>query len=262
MSIAHNSSNEQVSTERKLYTGVTNFKVTAVNPTMDEMKALGMNPKNDPSYFTQVEGENKKLRIDLYIQANKDTNELNAEIKTKISFWLENAVRTNKDGNKSQFINKKGQVAWPKGTEETPTYEWYSKEGLRKAYIGEEFLIPFIQAWANVKQDDNCGLDTITKIVEGDVTELKTLVEVLKSNAVRVLLGVKDGQYQSVYTKFFDRPYNRSLSKFQKALEGEYGAFKDCDYQDDLHLREYLGGDMAGSAPTDMGATAGAAPNF
>ena len=64
---------------------------------------------------------------------------------------------------------------------------------------------PFTKSWANVANGDEVSFDSIAKIVKGDVTEVKALVGLLDKNEVRLLVGVKDGKYQSVYTKVFGR---------------------------------------------------------
>jgi hypothetical protein len=86
-------------------------------------------------------------------------------------------------------------------------------------------LINFTKAWANVANGDEVYFDSIAKIVKGDVTEVKALVKLLESNEVRLLIGVKDGKYQTVYTKVFGRVKPQRDDVFVKNLNDEYGAF-------------------------------------
>jgi len=37
---------------RKLYTGLANMKVVAINPTMSELTDLGYNPQQEPEYIS------------------------------------------------------------------------------------------------------------------------------------------------------------------------------------------------------------------
>lgn len=89
-------------------------------------------------------------------------------------------------------------------------------EGARKAYVGEEALINFIKAWANVDQNSQAILDDMSKLFAGDVSEIHTLHAGIKDNQVKILIGVKDGKYQDVYTKFFQRPYINNVEQWKK----------------------------------------------
>lgn len=239
MAVGSNDSNKQV--VGALWTGIAAMKVVAINPTMDEMKAMGMNPQKEPEYKSTNDAGKTKLRIDFYL-----ANTIN-KIRAKASIWME-AQERKSQGGASQFINAKGQVAFPKKGETSISYDWFSQEGIRPAYIGEETLISFIKAWANVDSASNCSFDTIAKIVEGDLTEIVALWKTIPNNEVRVLLGVKDGKYQDVYTKYFARFTQVSFEGWKNTLEGQYGEFKNADYQDDLHLKPYQG---TGIVPTD-----------
>lgn len=235
MAVGANDSNKQVL--NSLWTGVAAMRIVAINPTQDEMKSMGMNANKEPEYKTQSDKGHTKFRIDLYLYNDQ------YKIKAKLSIWLEAAQRVSK-GGATQFINNKGQFAYPKKGETEIKYDWFSTDGIRPAWIGEDTLIDFTKAWLNVDFNSNCSYDTIAKMVEGDLTELNAYWKQFKNNEIRVLLGVveKDGKhYQAVYSKYFGRYTQLDFSGFKKALEGEYGAFKDADYQDDLHLRQYEG---------------------
>ena len=95
------------------------------------------------------------------------------------------------------------------------------------------FKINFVKAWANVANGDDVSFDTISSIVTGDVTEIKALLGALKSNQVRVLIGVKDDKYQQVYTKYFGRVKPQRDDLFVKSLNDDYGAF-NADFNADL----------------------------
>lgn len=51
------------------------------------------------------------------------------------------------------------------------------------------------------------------------------MVGLLSNNEIRLLVGVKDGKYQSVYTKFFGRVKPQRDDLFVKKINDEYGAF-------------------------------------
>ena len=109
---------------------------------------------------------------------------------------------------------------------------------MRKTYSGEDTLIDFIKAWANIPNGGECSLDTIDDIFKGDVKELVQLIATLKDNKVRCLLGVKDGKYQQVYTKCFGRLKPKRNDMFARALNDDYRQFK-AEYNEDLVLQRY-----------------------
>ncbi len=242
MAVQANDSNKQVVGTTK-YTGVANVIVVAVNPTLGEMKAMGIPAQQEPVYY---DAEKDKTRIDFYLFKHQP------KISTKVSFWIEGKPRTNKDGNKYEWINKFGTTAWSTSSETPPNYTWFKTDGAQPAMIGEPTLTSFIQAWANVAQDGQCTLDTINKIAKGDVTELKQLVKDLAKSEVGVLLYVNDKGYQSVYTGHFSRATNKDFSYWKKAIEKEYGEVKG-DFQNSFILKEYLGSaNVITDTPTDI----------
>ena len=81
MAIQSNASTEEVMGGIKTFSGLTNVKVRAVNPTMAELHDMGINVKQEPVY----------TGIDL---GNGECN--------KVVFWL-----TNDDGNfKSSYVTE------------------------------------------------------------------------------------------------------------------------------------------------------------
>jgi hypothetical protein len=247
--IGANSSEKQVLGNS--YTGLVNLKVVAINPTKDEMIAMGINAQQDPKYLGQNDKGAAKMRIDFYLAHPT----INLSKSLKVSFWIEDVVRTNKDATKEQWINKFGVVAWGKTLDTKPDEKWFSLEGCRKAYIGEENFVNFIKAWANVDPKDQATFDDISKIAKGDISEILALYKLIPNNQVKCLLGVKDGRYQDVYTRFFDRAYRLNFTSWKKALENEYGEFKS-DYQNDLTFKPYVGSsESPQDAPTAMGAS-------
>jgi hypothetical protein len=137
---------------------------------------------------------------------------------------------------KAMWINNVGQMTW---SEEAPAYEWWkNSDTSRKAYVGEDTLVNFTKAWANVANGGKISFDTIDAIMKGDVKELKQLIKALGANKLRVLIGVKDEKYQTVYNRHFGRlkPANDSL--FVKALNEDYGSF-NAEYTKDLKFGVY-----------------------
>ena len=50
------------------------------------------------------------------------------------------------------------RVTWAENP--STQYEWFKNEGVRRAYVGEETLINFMKAWANIGNDGECAFDT------------------------------------------------------------------------------------------------------
>ena len=213
MAIKSNDSNVEVSGGGiKLFSGLGNFQVIAVNPTLAELHELGIMVKQDPNYFVEFSGE-EYFKLTFWIK--------NDDLTTRFEILMNSKERVSQSG-KNQWINSIGQATWSDGE---PTYEWFKKDGLRKALTGEETLINFTKAWANVANGDEVSFDSIAKIVKGDVSEVKALVKLLENNQVRLLIGVKDGKYQTVYTKVFGRVKPQRDDLFVKNLNDDYGVF-------------------------------------
>ena len=165
----------------------------AVNPTMQELHDMDIKVKQEPNYFLELNGEDY-FKLAFWIK--------NEDLITRMEILMQNKSKVSNTG-KNLWLNAIGQSTW---SEEKPDYDWWQQpETSRKAFGGEETLINFVKAWANVAPGGDVYFETMDKIVQGDVTELKELVKALSSNQVRLLVGVKDGKYQQVYTKVFGR---------------------------------------------------------
>ena len=220
MAIQSNASTEEVVGGIKTYSGLTNVKVIAVNPTLAELHAVGINVKQEPNYKVII-GDADYNKIVFWLN-NQDGN-------FKLEILMQDTPRVSQTG-KHQWMNNVGQSTW---SEDAPTYEWWKPEGQRKAYTGEETLINFVKAWANVASGDEVYFDSMPAIANGTLGEIKNLVKELSNNEVRVLIGVKDDKYQHVYTKYFGRVKPQRDDFFIKALNDDYGSF-NADFNADL----------------------------
>ena len=221
MAIKSNSSEQEVmGSGVKLYSGLTNMNVIAVNPTMAELHALDINVKTEPNYFLELNGT-EYFKIVFWMK--------NTDLTTRLEILMTSSPRISQTG-KHQWINNVGQSTW---SEEAPTYDWWKTEGQRHAFGGEETLINFVKAWANVAAGDDVSFDTIKNIVKGDVSELKALVKMLNNNQARVLVGVKDGKYQTIYTKHFGRVKPQRDDLFARNLNDDNGTF-NAEFNTDL----------------------------
>jgi hypothetical protein len=220
MAIQSNASTEEVVGGMKTFSGLTNVKVIAINPTMAELHALDIKVKSEPNYTVEFSGEEYNKVV--FWVTNEDGN-------FKLEILMQNKAKVSQNG-KHQWMNTIGQATW---SEDAPTYEWWKTEGQRKAYTGEETLINFIKAWANVASGDEVYFETIDEIAKGNLGEIKALMDALTTNEVRVLIGVKDDKYQQIYTKYFGRVKPQRDDLFIKALNDDYGSF-NADFNADL----------------------------
>ena len=227
MAIKSNASTEAVQGQgMKVYSGISNFNVIAVNPTMEELHALDIKVKSEPNY--QVSFNNVDYnKVVLWVK--------NEDISTRVEILLAGEHRVSKAGKK-QWINAFGQTTW---SDDAPAYEWWKKDGERPAFVGEETLIFFTKAWANVAAGDEVTYETMKNIANGDVKEVKALVSILKDNQVRLLVGVKDDKYQTIYNKQFGRIKPQRDDMFIKMLKDDYGTF-NADFNADLKWGEHV----------------------
>jgi len=214
-----NNSSKEVLKQSVVYTGLTQVKMVAVNPTLKELQEMGYNFQQEPVYLTEEEGV-RKLRLDFYFK--------NATVSNKITFFLENRPRVNKDGTKNEFINHYGQSTWAADLNEALNKtasngkKWFNAEGAREAYVGETSLIEFLKQWLNTNPNDKVYIEDMEALFKGNVKELQYYVNAAKDNIVWVLLtySEKEGKYyQNVDNGLFIRGYFKQVAAFSKAVE-------------------------------------------
>tara|TARA_R110000782_G_scaffold9079_1_gene29417 strand:+ start:425 stop:1348 length:924 start_codon:yes stop_codon:yes gene_type:complete len=191
----------------KLYTGVENFRVVAVNPTKEEMEKMYDRELNfTPEYVgttkvTDSDGEREvdQVRLDFFL-ANEDNS-----ITTKVQFYVADTHHRSATG-KYKCINSFGRDIWlEKDAVQTKTLpdnlSWYNADGVKVAKRGETEMISFLVNLLNLP----FNLDKVSdvseayaridkaewaKIIGGDVTLLRSIVAGT-NNKVGILLGVK-----------------------------------------------------------------------
>lgn len=230
-----NSSDKQVIDVKKLYTGLCDMKVIAVNPSKEELQKIYPNSDREPEYLVKDDEGNTTFRIHIYLK-NEEHN-----IIEPVVFFLKN--KTIDKDNGVRLINNKGQTYWAKKDDDgkvVETHDWFDNEGARPHFIGEDKLIMFIKKWGNIASKDPCYIDKPAEMIEKGSTQLfKDLVKQIPENKVKVLLGVKDGQYQGVYNNYFERPYITSVKEWEKKLSSGYDDFTNHDYQNSLVFKVY-----------------------
>lgn len=199
--------------------GLFETNVIAVNPSMEEYKdILGIELKENSKaveYLGTSQDGNTTLRIDFWLEEIKNKD------KFKVTFFLENKEKDNKDGTKKQYINSVGVCSWAADKNSLP--EWFKGRDYRVAYIGEEELYSFLRTWlGNLDyRDASTVLELDWKaLMRGNVKDLKAQVDGEHCTPFVALATVKtvekDGEikeYQSVYNKGFLPTY--ALKQFR-----------------------------------------------
>ena len=122
MAITSNNSDQEVMGGIKSYSGLSNFNVIAVNPTMQELHAMDIKVRQEPNYFLELNGEDY-FKLTFWVK--------NEDLTTRMEILMQNKARTSKTG-KFQWLNAVGQSTW---AEDKPDYDWWQKsETSRKAF--------------------------------------------------------------------------------------------------------------------------------
>jgi hypothetical protein len=195
--------------------GIIEGRVIAINPTPLEFKEiLGMELKEDSKaaeYLGESRDGNTSLRVDIWIEDVKDTSK-----HAKISFFLENKERENKDGTKKQYINSVGNCSWAEDKNMLP--DWFAAREYRVAYVGEEELYECLRHWlGNLDYRDTETVLQVEwkKLMKNNLKDLKDQIDGEWATSFGALATVivkskdnTDGtseikEYQGVYNKAF-----------------------------------------------------------
>lgn len=194
--------------------GLFEAKVIAINPDAEEYKeTLGIELKEDSKaleYLGENRDGNKTLRVDFWLEEIKNKE------KYKVTFFLENKEKVNKDGTKKQYINNVGTCSWASDANDLP--EWFAKREYRVAFVGEDELYSFLQTWlGNLDyRDAETTLQLDWKnMMKGNLKDIKSQIGGEYCVNIMALATIKtvekDGEvkeYQGVYNKAFLPAYD------------------------------------------------------
>ena len=236
--------------------GLFEARVIAVNPTTEEYAdVLGRQLKEDSKateYLGTSKDGNARLRLDFWLE------EVKTQEKFKLTFFIENKEKENKDLTKKQYINNIGRCTWADSPNNLPV--WFKERENRVAFVGEEDLYNFLRSWlSNI--DFSSKKSTLqlefNKLIKGNVKELKEQINGEWATNIVALATINtketdDGtkEFQNVYNKGFLPPYSikafRLRQKASKDLKpherfvlnvtGEYGC---KDFFTFKELKEY-----------------------
>jgi hypothetical protein len=194
--------------------GLFEARVIAVNPTREEYAdVLGRELKEESKateYLGTSKDGNARLRIDFWLEEIKNKE------KFKLTFFIENKEKENRDGTKKQYINNVGRCTWADSPNNLPT--WFKERENRVAFVGEEDLYNFLRSWlSNIdfsKKTATLQLE-FNKLIKGNVKELKEQIIGEWSNNIVALATINSKEtdegtkeYQNVYNKAFLPPYS------------------------------------------------------
>jgi len=190
--------------------GLFEANVIAVNPTIEEYSTILNIELPAESKATEYLGTsrdgNTYLRLDIWLQEVKNQENF------KVSFFLEDVERENRDKTKKQYINSVGVTAW--AADENDLWDWFTNgRDYRVAYIGEEELYEFMRTW--LSKLDYRHANTVlqldwSKLMRGNVKDLKDQIGGEWCSSVVALATIvvreRDGEtkeYQGIYNKGF-----------------------------------------------------------
>ena len=259
-------------TSVKRYIGVAPVKILAINPSKQELEKLyNTQLEKDPEYVSITEvGEDKHkvetVRIDFIVNTVPEKCD-NIDFMSKVSFFIRNEYRYNRDKTKVQVIDKYGRTAWvtieQAKKREIPMYSNGPANldaDYRPVFVGEEDLTNFLKEYLNIPNvmkyvnnkwvmntntsDSEARLESIKNYFKGDFTELRNAVALQPDNKIKVLFGVKttddNRQFQAVFTQMFLRNNVTNYSRLDKELNErkQAGAYPTTEFQV-CELKEY-----------------------
>ena len=242
--------------------GVASVSILGVNPNKAQLESFyNTTIENEPNYLGEVEVDGKKVktaRLDFIVKVaegkykNADGSDITSLVN-RITFFIRNEYRFNRDKTKVQIIDKYGRTAWATVEEaknhEIPTVANGNKaridSGYRPAYVGAEELtnffkaylcIPSVEKWNNsqvVGLIDNpteaeARLENIQNYFNGNISEISSVVAKQPENKVKALFGIKttsdNKKYQDVFTKMFLKNGTTDYSRLDAAVKAAQNA--------------------------------------
>ena len=194
--------------------GIFEAKVIAINPTPEDYKdLLGIDlPEESKAteYLSVGTDGTSKIRVDVWLEDVKTAD------KFKVTFFMEDSKKENKDRTKKQYINNIGISSWASSEDNLPS--WFVKRDYRVAYSGEAEFVEFLRMWLGgldfMHEDTELMLEW-KKVISGNLKEWKDEIGGDWCQTVGVLATVKsvekDGEvksYQSIYNRGFFPGYS------------------------------------------------------
>ena len=208
--------------EQPKYVGIAEAKIVAINPSPEEFESfMSYAPKEDSKqfeYLGETKDGNPYLRVDVWLEEIKERKRDDKPIheKFKLTYFLEERERSNKDNTKLQYVNAVGVCSWAEDPNDLP--DWFKEREYRVANVGEEKFCNFLRMW--LSNIDYRSADTVLslewkKLMRGNLKEWREQIGGEWANNVGIILTIetveKDGEikeYQRVYEDGFLSPYS------------------------------------------------------
>lgn len=206
-------------TKKEIYMGKANYKVVAVNPNKDELKALNQFvPEDEPVYTgkREINGTEYDLaNITIYLQNPSDFSVID-----RVTYTIVDNVQLSLT-NKLAVMNKYGADTWLeeshiKAKTVPENMQWYVNEGVKTARRGEKELVSFIRALRNFKKISMTSTPEerenyvsqfedadLAKLFKGDFSDMKSLLMSNPDAKVGFLLGARSADNGKVYQDMF-----------------------------------------------------------
>lgn len=238
----------------KRYVGLGASKILAVNPTKEELeKIYGREIQNDPEYIIERDDQ-KGVRVDIIVQSVPELNN-GIECITHATFNLYPTLAYNKDQSKVRVVDNYGNSTWANTEDAKAGKAILSHKGepmkfdsvkYRMAFSGEVELLDFLRKFLYNKdafrlvngtwtkqsdaEDVIIGFENPKKLLSGDVSEVKELINLQPDNKIKLLYGVRtteEGkQYQTICTGYDLMLRNNSSTSALPGLERNLASAK------------------------------------
>lgn len=247
-------------TVRKIFTGVENFRVVAVNPNHQQLIDMYGEKAKEQVYVGESSDGEQQIMLNFFLDNMAEEGE--ESIKTRLTFFVVNKERVTNAGDKKEFINVYGQSAWlPLDGSIPANMAWFDPEGKRPAYSGEVVVIQTLRnllnlpSKANAENPDDAKSQFSTAdwnaMFGGNFSTLQAIASGTE-NKIGVLLGAKTTNEGKVYQDTFNRStlrqYAKASGKFnylRDEVENSQnnGAYPNTDFGDPSYkLAEFLEG--------------------
>ena len=233
---------EASNSARKMFTGFAPIQIMLVNPSRKALAAfleVEEDKVKDPNYV----GE-RSTRIDLWY---KNHSSFKQEFKGKFSIFVDNNSRVSKNTGKKQWIDDFTKSAWAENLASLSEQQAnlaaerrIDLKSVREARGGEELVYSLLKAYGNLAPKTRpLVLSSWNSLVKGDGTELQEFFNHYNRSegGIRVLLGIRDGKYQDVFTGVFLTMTGKITDYVNKIITGDYG-FKSF-YNNSYTFSEY-----------------------
>jgi len=229
----------------KRYIGVAPVKVVAINPTMEQLNALGYRTTEPITYLSKTDDGVDQLKIDVVVKTVAEKCN-GIEATFKVPFTLRKRYVKGATSGKYKIMDNYGRTAWATKEEieakQVPSYA-NGPANIDKDYSvlleGEELLNLFARAYLGIPNvtkfvngapagmidnpaDAEGKLENVKNYFTGNIDELKDTIALAPNNWIKILVGVRttpdNKQYQTVFARDFVSGGSHNYTRLGKTL--------------------------------------------